>query len=51
MKVQVLEKIYNSFENPVNTQLHRNFESYIGLKSLVLQPLMAAMTKEKELVP
>ena len=53
MKVQILETIYHSSENPVNIrqkiQLIFDFiedlENYTGLKNLVLQPHMAAMTK------
>ena len=41
MRVQILEKVYQSSENPINARLHLVllFESYTGLKSLVLQPL------------
>ena len=45
MKVQILEKIYHSSENPVNTDFIEDSENYTGLKNLVLQPHMAAMTK------
>ena len=45
MKVQILEKIHHSSENPVNIRLVEDFENYTGLKNWVLQPHMAAMTK------
>ena len=52
MKVQILEKIYHSSENPVNIRLHRRLRlyyiiiiNYTGLKNLVLQPHTAARTK------
>ena len=45
MKIQILEKIYHSSENPVNIRFIEDFGNYAGLKNLVLQPHMAAMTK------
>ena len=47
MKVQILQKVYHSSENPVNIRLHRRIREllYTGLKNLVLQPHMVAMTK------
>ena len=34
MKVQILEKIYHSSENPVNTQLHRSLQELHWIKEL-----------------
>ena len=45
MTVQILEKIYHCSENPVKFDLIEKFENHTGLKNLVLQPHMAAMTK------
>ena len=45
MKVQILEKIYHSSENPVNIRLHRRLRELHWIKELGLQPHMAAMTK------
>ena len=45
VKVEILGMIYHSLENPVNIRLIEDFENYTGLKNLVLQPHMAAMTK------
>ena len=34
MKVQILEKIYHSSENPVNIQLHRRLRELYWIKEL-----------------
>ena len=34
MKVQILEKMYHSSENPVNTRLHRRFRELHWIKEL-----------------
>ena len=34
MKVQILEKIYHSSENPVNIQLHRRLREFHWIKEL-----------------
>ena len=45
MKVQILEKIYHSSKIQLIFDFIEDFENYTGLKNLVLQPHMAAMTK------
>ena len=42
MKFQIFEKIYHFSENPASSKTYKN---HTGLTSLVLRPLMAAMTK------
>ena len=45
MKVQILEKIYHSSENPVNTRLHRRLRELHWIKELGTAAPYAAMTK------
>ena len=51
MRVQILEKVYHSSENPtLLTSLHRTRELF-WIKELGTANHMASMTKSKELVP
>ena len=50
MKVQILEKIYHSSENPVNTRLHRRLRELHWIKELGTAALYDCNDRRKELV-
>ena len=44
MRVPILEKIYHSSENPVNTRFHRRLRELYWIKELDTAAFMAEMT-------